>query len=307
MLFDEVKSVVDLFPQIATRAEVVQLMKHASECKLDKVKWPVAGEVKEDGNYCFVLVLDGKHYAFGRSGLRFTNLGFIESQFAGCSNGVFMGEVVNDKLELEQLSGVISPNRVNPLEADIAQIHAEHTTMRLFDYILPTNLVAGISTVPYTERRAQLTAANKTNFTEIPYELLHSELEMEAHARELIRQGKEGGCYKVANSDWRAGRRDYHSMKIVKEVSFDLECIRVEDGKGKRLGIVANMFFRWRNGKELKADLGKGWTDAKRLEAYENPPIGRVFRVTAMGDSSSNGLLRKAKVQEERFDKKADY
>lgn len=306
MLFKEITCIGDLYPHMADLPEVVQLVKHSHEASLRNAVGPWSVELKEDGNYCFMLVASGAAYAFGRSGLRFTNVGFIEEQFITYTPGVYLGEIVNDGWELETLSGVISPARVNPLDTSVVVEHMKATEIRLFDFIPLECFVVGLCSDPYKFRRALL-----DNYAPLHHKIrvfeYSSLVEAEAACQELIKQGHEGGCIKALNADWKRGRRDWRSMKVVKETSFDLECVSVEEGKGKRKGVAANFFFRWKGDKVLKADLGKGWTDEKRLEAWLNPPIGCVFRVTAMQDSSKGGLLRKAKVQEQRFDKKADY
>jgi len=110
-------------------------------------------------------------------------------------------------------------------------------------------------------------------------------------------------------------------MKIVKQVSYDLECIGVEEGEGKYKGKVANLIFRWRDGQIIKAMLGEGWTHSGAEDMFENyksdqtfayscglklGPVGKVYKVYALQESSK-GKLRLPKVGERRFDKEADF
>ena len=111
-------------------------------------------------------------------------------------------------------------------------------------------------------------------------------------------------------------------MKIVKQVSYDLECIGVEEGEGKYNGKVANLIFRWKDGQTIKAMLGEGWTHQDSRDMWVcysalmdiiTPgkivmpnPVGCVFKVYALQESSK-GKLRLPKVGERRFDKEADF
>ena len=102
-------------------------------------------------------------------------------------------------------------------------------------------------------------------------------------------------------------------MKIVKQVSYDLECIGVEEGEGKYNGKVANLIFRWKAGQTVKAMLGEGWTHDMAEDVFiyykasnQLSPIGKVYRVYALQESSK-GKLRLPKVGERRFDKEADF
>ncbi|QYC97019.1 ATP-dependent DNA ligase [Klebsiella phage IME184] len=92
-------------------------------------------------------------------------------------------------------------------------------------------------------------------------------------------------------------------------VSYDLTCIGWEEGKGKYKGKVANLIFKWKGGKTVKAMLGKGWTheDAERMyhdikHGGELNVIGKIFAVKALQESSK-GVLRLPKAGELRHDK----
>lgn len=302
-LFEEVKEIGDLFPEL-TGTSIAQLSKHYYDIKNDSaIDFPLAGELKEDGVYGSVVVFNSQTYLFGRSGLRLTNVGFIAKRFANCPDGSYHGEVVNDNWSLEKLSGATSPARVNTLDQVDALDLLNNGRIRLFEFLTIEELRAGKCSLDYKTRRQRLATNNLSGECEINWVVIHTVADMLAHAAELVSLGHEGGCYKSLSGNWQSGRRDHRSIKIVVEVAFDLELIRVEEGKGKRQGMVANAFFKWRDGVELKADLGKGYSDIKRIAMFMDPPIGKIFRVTAMKESSANGLLRKAKVKELREDK----
>jgi len=142
---------------------------------------------------------------------------------------------------------------------------------------------------------------------------LHSEDEVQAFAQAHIDAGREGAVYKY-DADYEAGHKGWRQTKIVRGVSFDLTCIGWEEGKGKYAEKVANLIFRWKDGKTIKAMLGKGWTHDLAAQMYQHiktggdlMPIGRIFEVTAL-QGSSKGKLRLVKCGEMRHDKEqADY
>lgn len=295
------------------RDNPVQLVKHLCDltdkarAKLEKEQ--LYTEYKEDGVYAFLH--NGIFYS--RAGLPLTNLQHLVGEASACGSfQVPIFEVVNESLSLEDLSGYISPNRVNALDAEQAALHLE-TRLVVHDMIPTNDFENGYCALPYISRRSAYRGYYPVNIEVGSYVScvlsLTGNLDgFETFADHVIANGAEGAVGKVASGDWKAGRRDYNAVKIVREQSFDLRCSGVLSGKGKREGTCALMEFDWKDGKTLVADLGKGWTDAKRLEAWLNPPIGKIFRVTAMQESSQNGLLRKARVQDERHDKTvADY
>ncbi|CAL1776975.1 ATP-dependent DNA ligase, partial [Acinetobacter phage vB_AbaP_ABW132] len=92
-------------------------------------------------------------------------------------------------------------------------------------------------------------------------------------------------------------------------------CVGVEYGKGKREGQIAKLKFSYK-GSVFSADLGKGWTDERRkaltsqYEALEHPaalsewnPIGKIWEVKALQESSTGKALRLPKVIRVREDK----
>lgn len=294
----------------------VQLVKHLCDltdkarAKLENQE--IFAELKEDGVYAFLH----NDVFYSRAGLPLTNLEHLVVHANVCSrHQVPIFEVVNDSkaVSLEDLSGFISPNRVKPLTAEQAIQH-EATRLVVHDMIPLNDFEDGHCRIPYRQRRSAYLGVYHWNYDIADYIscVISQEVEsverLEDLANAWIACGHEGGVGKLANGDWKAGRRDHNVVKIVRELSFDLRCKGVLSGKGKREGTCALMEFEWKDGKTLVADLGKGWDDKKRLEAWLNPPIGKIFRVTAMQESSQNGLLRKARVQDERHDKTtADY
>jgi ATP-dependent DNA ligase len=144
----------------------------------------------------------------------------------------------------------------------------------------------------------------------LPYELINSEDEADKYVKQLIEDEEEGACFKQPEEGWVAGHKGYRIMKKVKGVDYDLKCIGAEEGTGKYKGLVANLFFEWKDGKTIKCMLGKGWTheDARKMwhqyNGFANPgyPIGEIFQVYALQESSK-GKLRIPKVGELRHDK----
>ncbi|WP_206536948.1 hypothetical protein, partial [Salmonella enterica] len=114
---------------------------------------------------------------------------------------------------------------------------------------------------------------------------------MEAFAQKHIDAGREGAVFKL-DCDYESGHKGFRQTKIVRMVSYDLTCIGWEEGKGKYKGKVANLIFKWKGGKTIKAMLGRGWTheDATRMyhdikHGGELNVIGKIFAVKALQES----------------------
>lgn len=311
-----------------TEKKVVQLVKHfddvnpkASEGILHKkVNFPMFGQVKSDGVFCMVVVTkEGCRAVFNRTGKQMTNCEQIVDHlsFFGIRAGVYIGELVSKSCSLEQLSGVVNPNRKAGLDEFQEEIK-DKLSIDFFDYLTICEFISGLSSKSYSERHTALhylLPIDLPNYSRIlSYDLIIGESDLRGFADKHIMLGEEGAVFKQ-NVEWKAGAKDWHQMKIVRGISYDLECIGFEEGTGKYEGKVANLIFRWKDGKTIKCMLGKGWThnDAEGMfQAITNDldtgkPIGSIFEVYALQESSK-GKLRLPKVGELRHDKvSADF
>jgi ATP-dependent DNA ligase len=303
------------------RAKPVQLVKHVDEVPESKkeVNLDYLVQTKYDGVYCMIVMYRGHLQAFGRTGKKQSNMNRLLLSFnSDMSDGVYIGEVCNDKFSLEQLSGVVNPNRVNPLREADEDIHADSYIM-MHDLIPIKDFIDG-ECETYTlfrldKLRRQLLYQDGKLLIQVETKAMTIE-EAKAHAITIIEEGHEGIVIKFMNTGWVAGHKGWRSMKIVRGVDYDLECIAWEEGTGKYEGKVANLVFRWKDGKVIKAMLGKGWThdmaecmyneinypDLFGLKPEVKNPIGEIFQVYALQESSK-GVLRLPKVGEMRHDK----
>lgn len=273
-------------------------------------------QVKHDGIYCHVLKSGSKFKFFSRSGLELSNTGRLErtllSQQHNADQAIFIAELCCDECSLEELSGIFNPNRVEPLTTE-QQEHMKDYYLVYHDILTFEEYREGSSKLGYSERYLQLmNVVGSGSGLLIGSNLIGSD-EVEQYAKYCINLGEEGAVLKTTDGLWKAGYRGADMMKIVKQVSYDLECIGVEEGEGKYKGKVANLIFRWKDGQTVKAMLGEGWTHDMAEDIFnfyqtsnQLSPIGKVYKVYALQESSK-GKLRLPKVGERRFDKEADF
>lgn len=313
--------------------KVVQLVKHFDEVNPKseqgiyhkQVSFPMYAQTKKDGVFgALVIKADNSTAIFNRTGKRMTNMQHIENEFemyalgGFIDAGVYFGEVISDYgCSLEELSGVINPNRVKPLTRE-QELIKNRLNIYFFDEVTIEEFKQGFSDRKYLERHASLVSEMMGNGRIIDIVRVEDERELRELASSMIDVGEEGI---VAKQDvgWLAGAKDWHQMKIVRSISYDLECIGYEEGTGKYEGKVANLLFRFKDGKTVKAMLGKGWTHEDARDAFLSinkmvgsqpilDPIGYIYKVYGLQPSSKNGLIRLPKVGELRHDKsEADF
>lgn len=287
----------------------VQLVKHYDEVLQKNLKWPAWAEQKEDGVWCGV-VWDGKELGFfSRTGNEFYKE-LLECKtfpkLIGKAAGMYVGELVNTHLTLEELSGLVNTNRTKPWTDDQGANMAE-SEIRFHDYVTLEELLAGVCTTPHCVRWEDL-RANVAAVHIIPGTLVHTDEQWRAFAQMQVDAGREGAVLKQLDADWLAGHKGYRVTKLVKGLDVDLRCVGVSlDGKGKRAGTLAKIMVSYK-GKVVGADLGKGWTDEKRaalLAEYQEDPdsvVGRVWHIHALQEGSAGGL-RLPKAMSRRIDK----
>ena len=296
------------------RNHPVQLVKHRDEVPDNKKGFPVYAQVKRDGIFAAVCVnqnLDVK--IFGRTGKKLANTEGLEAKIHvwGTPPGVYFGELQTMcvDLSLEMLSGVVNPNRVEPLDS-IGQQIKDMLYIDFFDMITVADFIRGSADAPFTKRHAGLYRRVKVHGASsiLPIDELNSEQEVQDYADLEIKMGREGAVFKQ-DVGWEAGHKGWRQTKIVRTISYDLRCIGWEEGKGKYTGKVANLIFKWHGTQKVKAMLGKGWSheDATRMyneikNGGELNVIGRIFTVYGLQDSSK-GKIRLPKVGELRHDK----
>lgn len=290
---------------LTTRNAPFQLVRHYEDVHEKHKKFPVWLDIKYDGVFCAVIVEQGKPTYVSRTGKLFYGIETVPLDIPE-EDGVWIGELINESISLEALSGLVNPNRVNPWTEEEGGVMT-YSRILFHDALTLEEFKQGQSTVKYMERRARLPFYVEwaVGWFVADEESLHNA------AQEVIRNGGEGICIKHLGALWVAGHKGWHVTKIVRDIHLDLRCLAVETGKGKRTGQIARLQFAYGE-RTFWADLGKGWTDEKRIwltDEWENAsshgPLGKIFHVKAL-QVSSKGVLRLPKVQEMRVDKEVE-
>jgi len=307
----------------AAKNKVTQFVKHWDEVvEMHKKDKAFAVQVKRDGVCALIVVKDKAVRIFSRTGKEFTNTHIIINRLEalGLEDGVYFGELLLPKVvaSLEVLSGVVNPNRVKGLDSHMGHIPAL-LEMHFFDMVEVEEFILGKSDRAFSQRfdalqrRVGTCPANGYIFV-LDYIMAFSEAQVDEILVKLVANGEEGIVIRDPYANWEAGHKGWRVMKKVRGVDYDLKCIGWEEGTGKYEGKVANLIFNWKDGKTIKAMLGKGWTHAHAAGMFLSiqhstetfgdleSPIGKIFQVYAL-EESSKGKLRLPKVGEARFDK----
>jgi ATP-dependent DNA ligase len=295
--------------------KITQHVKHIDEVPESKKPWPMYVQIKKDGVYALVAKTAHGTHIFSRTGKQYTNVEELEQEIDkykhgyGMDNAVYIAELCNPTCSLEELSGMVNPNRKKALTGDqLATM--EHTYLEYHDAVSIEAFKNGYSPLPYVERYIWTVLHVPTCFTVLDLHVVNTEEEARVYANDVITDGEEGIVLKqyatTGFSDWEAGHKGYRMMKIVRGVDFDLLCVDTEEGTGKYAGKIANLHFQWKDGGIVQAMLGKGWTHDMAEDMFNNlatdSPVGKIFQVYALQESSK-GLLRLPKVGELRHDK----
>ena len=285
----------------------------------------VFGQVKYDGVYAMAVITFDDNWEpdcsiFGRTGKKLSNVGRLESDFKEWAHYyshpcVLIFELVSEAMSLEQLSGIVNPNRVEPVDEERLNAFVQTAEVMLHDMLAIHDLSSGSASSIYHDRYQDLICSGINRYVRGDivkcYELscVH---ECREFAQIQIDAGHEGAVFKMPDAGWVAGRKNEVAIKIVRGVDYDLLVTGVEYGKvgTKRAGMINKLLVRWREfgdvfGKRvtLPVDLA-GFTDADR-EAWAYDPdliVGKIVHVHALS-IGSKGSLRLPKVKAIRIDK----
>lgn len=294
--------------------KITMKVKHLDEVPISKKydDWYLA-EIKKDGVFCHVVKKgEGDISLFSRTGKEFTCTDYLINQLVGFREellpGVYMTELCCDECSLEALSGIFNPNRKKKL-SDQQHTWCKDSYLAFHDFVPIDEFLDGVSTMNARDRYNDMVMCLPDELDIVPAKLVQGEQAIRDFAKLCIDLDEEGAVFKRCSSRWVAGHKGYRSMKIVRGVDFDLLCIGAEEGTGKYAEKVANLIFKWKDGKTVKCMLGKGWTHEDAQEMFDNwnlsnihSPVGKIFQVYAL-DISSKGKLRLPKVGELRHDK----
>ena len=304
----------EILQAINSRQHPVQLVKHydeISDSARKNMQWPAIAEVKYDGVYALVVMTSDKGVQFiSRSGKPlYFEQNYLPDLFEHCAfmqalreGYCFISELINPELSLEELSGMVNPNRVAAWDSN-SMLTADFV---VHDSVCVTPLRTGRDTMHFDGRamrvRNLVPASNRPTA-----KLVSSEFEWQEFCDSVINTGSEGAVLKQLHAPWIAGHKGWHVTKEVRGVHLDLRCVGWALGKGKRSNQIGALYFEY-NGKLFSADLGKGWTDEKRdaltarAVGFNDEVTGKIFHVKGL-QISSKGVVRLPKVQEERIDK----
>jgi len=301
-----------------TGQKITQHVKNYDEVPKSKKHFPLWVQIKKDGVYALIVKRgDDKVKLFSRTGKPYTNTDHLHFRMRHLPPAVYIAELCIDECSLETLSGIVNPNRVKPCSEDQESLKclmypAFHDMIPLSDFM------QGHCFISYNYRYQNLQEVLPSYLTLLDIQCLTCETELDEHVTECIAAGEEGAVFKQPDEGWVAGHKGYRQMKKVRGVDYDLTCIGWEEGTGKYKGKIANLLFRWKGDKIIKAMLGKGWTHEDAEEMYQNctyqdmvdmpgymhkdSPVDQIFQVYALQESSK-GKLRLPKVGERRHDK----
>lgn len=295
---------------------------HKYDPKQDYSGWLL--QQKFDGVFAAIQRSTGK--VFSRTGKEFfipqdsklaEHLRFLNKQYedAGVENpeDYIIAEITASDLTLEELSGLLNPNRKQ--EWDVAAKQADWH-LHLHDCL---HLDAdGFDGRPYYQRLQLLTDNITENAhiavvatLELPNDVDLACVRLDNASKNLIAEGAEGVVLKDPLGVYQKGKRSKQQLKLVREHTEDVRIVAAEYGKGKRSKQMARWQCQSLDNPDMLfwADLGAGWDDEARdamTYAYEQDPstvIGTVWVVKGLQKSSTGKAVRLPKLQYRRFDK----
>lgn len=278
--------------------KLVQLAMDVSKVKQGKLSYPMFISEKYDGILCVALKHQGELGIFSRTGEQYTSLRHIESQLSKImqEGDVIIFEAWQAGIVQSIISGYCRDTK-HQHDTLVAQCHT---------YITLDEFVNG-GTVSFASNDLRLESMikfadglDRIVIRHVAQVEVHSMESAMLMAEKVWENGGEGCVLRSPSSVYEGGKRNQSIIKLKQSISYDLEVVGMEIGKGKYADTLGTLTVRWINGRTLSVS---GMTDADRRTWWSNPShiIGKIVEVMGMRDSSK-GLLREPRYKGTRHD-----
>lgn len=295
--------------------KTTMLVKNFDDTKWGKkhAPYPCICMEKLDGVCALAININGNVELYSRTGRKLKNVGHLEVllEYTMPENYVVCVEVCHPSLSLEQISGIVNPNRTEPLEEELDQTWLMDAYMGAFDMITLLEFLDGESHTTFQVRLKELARYTRHGMkVTLPANIIAQDEEQAVgFFNAIVETGGEGTVQALPDMPWKAGYKNHAKTKRVRGVDYDLEVVAIEEGKGKRAGMAGRVIVLWRSGgiasnarKRLAVD-GR-FTDEQRIHMLQHPEeyIGKIVHVHALQIGSA-GALRLPKIRSFRMDK----
>lgn len=272
-------------------------------------------EIKYDGCHCILIKSAGRAYAFSRQGepvLAAMDHVLRDLEQIPEDNFVLFSEAWHEFLEHSIINGTFRRSYV--------AAGAELLEAVVFDYVPLADFIAGRCPVRFKTRRDYACEIV------LQVQRLYFGSGTEANAPVLMAYGSssvddcqgfidscrdkygstfaiDGFMSKDRDGEWVAGAgTGGESVKLKDHMSIDVKVLRLNEGKGKFLGMIGALVVEWQ-GKELI--IGGGKLTGKERRFYWDFPdkiIGRIVEAHGLCESA-NGMIREPRFIRFRDDK----
>lgn len=294
-------SINKAFPALVPTFDVQ--LAHKFEAKRVKGTDLVALEPKYDGVRCIAVIKSGNVQMYSRKGKAFEAQPAFEQtvvpELGSLGDGVFDGELFG-----EDFKNTIEAVRKGS-DWDMDKIRS--IQFHMWDWMPHGDWVKQNTDLTCRDAREHLedlSINSQNSFLRlVQRDLVHPNKVREYHDR-YVMDGFEGAMVKLLDSTYKFGR-GHNVMKYKHFDTADLKVVGFEEGTGKyEAHLGALVVERPHNGEMVRVKVGSGFTDAQRLEIWENRSKfrGKVVEVQYF-EVTPDGSLRFPTFVQWRMDK----
>lgn len=270
-----------------------------------KLTFPVVASEKLDGVFCLAYIEGMSVYIYSRTGEEYTSLKHLKDELWKLSKetqfDVFIFEAYSSYVDQPTISGWCrdTKNQHTSVEAYI------HDGMTLEEFKTGDNELCYLDRIEYIHKIFYDNQAFYRNVNIIQFFNCRSYESLMAYADQIWADGGEGVVARQPFCNYQPGKRNHTMVKVKKGVSFDLQVVALEEGKGKYVGKVGKLVCKDAKGTVVK--VGSGLSDQERswwwTEFGYRDILNKIVQIDAMA-ISSKGVLREPRYKGIREDKK---
>lgn len=256
---------------------------------LKNIEYPCYSQLKADGQYCNIIIKDGKVLYESRNGIpaKYKLPDAVESKMVQLLEGhVLHGEAVT----YDDESGFVIDRQVSNGYLNSDEVDPDRVVLEVWDIITYEEFMNSISKVQYSKRLSTLKKAteelNTKHIQLIPTVECQDMDEVIKHFREMSEFGYEGTVVKNKHGLWKYNTsKDQIKMKCM--FDCDLKVIDVKEGTGKNKGLLGAVLCQSSDGKILNW-VGTGFKDSDRKKYKYDNIVGKIVTIKANDVITSN-------------------
>jgi len=224
------------------RAQIFSFDKYEKPSRAFKISFPAYVQRKYDGIRCLSYMKDGNIIIESRTGIPFQNFNKLKDELKELfkklpPNFYLDGELYTDKIEFQEISGLIHLHEDKVTQEDLVQI--DKVDYYVYDFIDTNN-----PELTFDERKTLLNSflkdnlKNNSRIISVPSFIVNNLNDITKYHEEFVGDGFEGTMVRDMKGPYEYGKRSKYLQKYKDTFDDEFKIIGYDEGSGDEKGAV---------------------------------------------------------------------